>query len=125
MLDGPEFDMILEATACERSVQLARLNTTFGLDLVGEHLDGECAVCWTDSCRFELIIFSLIGSESQMHRPFTFRHVERESAPGTLLSQVLNTRLRAWDFTTGESYASHTPIVFSFSEVPCDPWDTA
>ena len=45
----------------------------------------------------------------------------RPNAPATLLQNTLSsTRLRAWDFVTGESLASNLPIVFSFALDPCD-----
>jgi protein-tyrosine phosphatase len=122
MFGGPDLSMILEETAVERSVQLARLVSTCGLDVVGDKLSEENAVCWSGSCRFELILFSIeesadagSGSGGGRHRPFTFRHIERENAPGTLLSEATETHLRAWDFGTGEAYLSAQPIVFSFS----------
>ncbi|KAL3774658.1 hypothetical protein HJC23_002467 [Cyclotella cryptica] len=53
--------------------------------------------------------------------PWTFQHEERPGAPATLLENTLkSTHLRAWDFVTGQSFASKLPIVFSFSDDPRD-----
>jgi hypothetical protein len=53
--------------------------------------------------------------------PWTFVHEERPNAPATLLENTLRTtHMRAWDFVTGESLASDTPIVFSFADDPHD-----
>ena len=65
MFGGPSLSLILEETAVERSVQLARLVATFGLDVVDDHQSAENAVCWSEYCRFELVIFSV--EEARRH----------------------------------------------------------
>ena len=129
MFGGPSLSLILEETAVERPVQLARLVATFGLDVVDDQESVENAVCWSEYCRFELVVFSVSvavegeatadgAAPPRLERPFTFRHRERPNAPGTLLKEAAETNMRAWDFTTGEAYLSASPIVFSFSTDP-------
>ena len=129
MFGGPSLSLILEETAVERPVQLARLVATFGLDVVDDQESAENAVCWSEYCRFELVVFSVSvavegeatadgAAPPRLERPFTFRHRERPNAPGTLLKEAAETNMRAWDFTTGEAYLSASPIVFSFSTDP-------
>ena len=118
MFGGPSLSLILEETAVERPVQLARLVATFGLDVVDDQESVENAVCWSEYCRFELVVFSVSvavegeatadgAAPPRLERPFTFRHRERPNAPGTLLKEAAETNMRAWDFTTGEAYLSH------------------
>eukprot|EP00966_Prymnesium_polylepis_P021227 488248-Prymnesium_polylepis.2 len=52
-----------------------------------------------------------------MHRPFTFRHVERESAPGTLLSQVRPSRGKP----NGKPHALHHERVSQRLSERCSP----
>jgi len=107
---SPE-DLLLEEAAMNAPTQLMRLKATFGLE-VGN--DGR--VRWRDDCRFELVLFSLMNTKSGAHQPFTFRHRERETAPGSLLvASSVELHLRAWDFVTGQAFRSEGPIVFSFS----------
>ena len=77
-------------------MQLARLVATFGLDVVDEQQSAESAVCWSEYCRFELVIFSVEEENDDpdavgLQRPFTFRHRERPNAPGTLLKEAFET----------------------------------
>lgn len=121
--------------AVEAHVQLARLAGTFGLEIVGSPQvnSSNCLVRWDSSaagCRFELVIFSILRPPSaspetdetecfRPEEPFTFTHIERQNAPGTLLGEnIIQPYLRAWDFVTGETFRSISPIVFSFSEDP-------
>ena len=60
-------------------------------------------------------------SEKRLQKPWTFLHEERPNAPATFLeNNLFTTHLRAWDFVTGQAYASAQPIVFSFSNDPRD-----
>ena len=116
---GSAYDLILEEAAVEARVQQARLQTTYGLEVLGDLRRPGCRVRWCPDCRFELVIFSLLRPGSQQHEAFKFRHRERPGARGTLLAEsILETHLRAWDFTTGEAFWSTQPIVFSFSDDP-------
>ena len=117
-------------------MQLARLSGTFGLEIVGSPQvnSSNCLVRWDSSaagCRFELVVFSILrppsaspetADEAECFRPeepFTFTHIERQNAPGSLLGEnIIQPYLRAWDFVTGETFRSISPIVFSFSEDP-------
>jgi len=119
LLNSDEFNLILEAEAVEASVQLARLQSSFGLHLVGDPESPDCRVRWTPASRFELVLFSTLRAGSLVHEPFTFRHQERPGAPGTLLAEsLIEPRVRSWDFVTGEAFRSIEPIVFSFSTDP-------
>lgn len=116
-----EFDLVLEEAAVEVKVQIARLQSTFGLHIVKcpdiSEAGPNTALRWNDRCRFEVCIFSVL--KDSVHEPFTFRHQERPGAPGTLLAEnFLDTNLRAWDFTSGEAFRSIEPIIFSFSDDP-------
>jgi len=72
-----------------------------------------------DSCRFELVLFSLINTKSGAPHPFIFPHSERDTAPDSLLAaNSVELHLRAWDFVSGQAFRSEGPIVFSFST--CD-----
>eukprot|EP00927_Polykrikos_kofoidii_P049566 TRINITY_DN43612_c0_g1_i1.p1 TRINITY_DN43612_c0_g1~~TRINITY_DN43612_c0_g1_i1.p1 ORF type:complete len:800 (+),score=110.19 TRINITY_DN43612_c0_g1_i1:115-2514(+) len=120
-----DVDLLLEEEAVESSLQVARLQNTFGLEVLPSLVsDGDPILCWTEECRFELVIFSLIKStsdpsEAPVHEPFVFRHQERPCVPGTLLSNnFVDTHVRAWDFGTGDAFRSKYPIVFSFSADP-------
>jgi len=142
------YDIPLEVEAVELKVQLERMKSMFGLEATLK--DGEPHVKWNERCRFALVIFSVIripkevqqstskssSSESDKQLdieddidpslrpdqvPWTFVHEERPNAPATLLENTLRTtHMRAWDFVTGESLASDTPIVFSFADDPHD-----
>ncbi|CAE7854271.1 DSPTP1 [Symbiodinium microadriaticum] len=118
----PEFDLVLEEAAVEVGVQIARLQSTFGLEIVkagSDSLGASTIICWNSRCRFELAIFSVLKGDKEAHEPFTFRHEERPGAPGTLLAEnFLDTNLRAWDFTSGEAFRSTHPIIFSYSDDP-------
>jgi protein-tyrosine phosphatase len=102
-------------------------------------------VNWTHKCRFALVIFSIYAdpiaieknknivveledptsttpstvtpTKRRLQQPWTFLHEERPGAPATFLenTNLLTTNLRAWDFVTGQAYASEQPIVFSYS----------
>ncbi|CAK9055815.1 unnamed protein product [Durusdinium trenchii] len=102
-----EFDLVLEEAAVEVKVQIARLQTTFGLEILKpdtSEAGPSTVVRWNSRCRFEVCIFSVFKENS--HEPFTFRHQERPGAPGTLLAEnFLDTNLRAWDFTSGTRIA--------------------
>lgn len=113
------FDLVLEEEAVEVNVQIARLHNTYGLDIVEAEEGDVPLVRWTPRCRFELVIFSLVGTndDGKAHKPFTFRHQERRGVPGTLLvNNNIEIHLRAWDLISGEGFRSKQPIVFSFSE---------
>eukprot|EP00930_Biecheleria_cincta_P047550 TRINITY_DN32985_c0_g1_i1.p1 TRINITY_DN32985_c0_g1~~TRINITY_DN32985_c0_g1_i1.p1 ORF type:complete len:779 (-),score=133.68 TRINITY_DN32985_c0_g1_i1:288-2624(-) len=119
----PEYDLCLEVEAVESSLQVARLEKAFGLEVVQEAtLNSDAILRWTDCCRFELFIFSLVKScpeiQDEVQEPFTFVHKERSGAPGTFLIHYGATYLRAWDFGTGVAFRSTHAIVFSFSEDP-------
>ena len=91
---GPERSLILEPEAVELSVQLLRLQGTFGLALIGDAENEDCRVRWNPSCRFELILFST-RRDGGCHEPFTFRHEERPNAPDTLLAVEIDPYIRA------------------------------
>ena len=96
----------------EETVLFSHLRNAFHLETAEV---GGC-VRWNSSCRFELIVFSL-ESATREHVPFSFRHQEREGAPGTLLAEsIIEPHLRAWEFVTGEAYRSKTPMVFSYAD---------
>lgn len=101
---------------------------------------GDPIIEWTEKCRFALVILAVqrtatkrqnipactsgLGGGMQSdddeivveERPWTFVHEERLGAPATLLKNTpMQTNLRAWDFVTGQAFASELPIVFSFS----------
>ena len=61
----------------EEAVLFSHLRNAFHLETAEV---GGC-VRWNSSCRFELIVFSL-ESATREHVPFSFRHQEREGAPG-------------------------------------------
>jgi len=104
-------DLLLEEAALDVPTQLRQLKDTFGLE-VSE--DGR--VHWVDSCRFELVLFSLINTKSGAPHPFIFPHSERDTAPDSLLAaNSVELHLRAWDFVSGAAFRSEEPIVFSFS----------
>jgi hypothetical protein len=107
-------DLLLEEAALDMPTQLMQLKATFGLEVSD---DGR--VRWMSSCRFELVLFSLINTESGAQHPFIFRHRERDTAPGSLLvASSVELHLRAWDFVSGQAFRSEGPIVFSFSNDP-------
>jgi len=109
---GPELGLLLEEAVVEEAVLFSHLRNAFHLETAEV---GGC-VRWNSSCRFELIVFSL-ESATREHVPFSFRHQEREGAPGTLLAEsIIEPHLRAWDFVTGEAYRSKTPMVFSYAD---------
>lgn len=100
-------------------LQLVRLQSTFGLDLIGDPSSADCRVHWDSRSRFELVLFSLLplSGDGGSHEPFTFRHEERVGAPGTLIAEsLIEPYLRAWDFVGGEAYRSSTPLIFSYSD---------
>mmetsp|Transcript_83958 Transcript_83958/g.175618 ORF Transcript_83958/g.175618 Transcript_83958/m.175618 type:complete len:807 (-) Transcript_83958:264-2684(-) len=117
---GIEFGLVLEEEAVDASVQIARLHNTYGLDILENPSDARHnMVAWTDKCRFEMIIFSIVklDDDTQAHRPFTFRHQERKGVPGTYLANnTIEVHLRAWDFVSGEGFRSKGPIAFSYAE---------
>lgn len=52
----PEYDLCLEEEAVESSLQVARLEKAFGLQVVQEAtLTSDAILHWTDCCRFELL----------------------------------------------------------------------
>lgn len=118
------YDVPLETEAIELRVQLERVQSMFGLTVerVPSSKGGHAnyLVEWTQKCRFALVIFSVThsvngGTERYQH-PWTVYHEERPAAPATFLeNNLLSTHLRAWDFVTGQAYASEQPIVFSYS----------
>lgn len=113
-------DLVLEEEALELGQQLAWLEQAFSLHIE----DGK--VAWKQCSCFELVIFSLLpkGEASfsapgltgnVVPEPFEFSHRERPNAPGTLLEQnLITTRLRAWDFGSGEAFRSKQGVVFSY-----------
>mmetsp|Transcript_71441 Transcript_71441/g.201692 ORF Transcript_71441/g.201692 Transcript_71441/m.201692 type:complete len:767 (+) Transcript_71441:3-2303(+) len=116
---GIEFGLVLEQEAVEACVQIARLHNTFSLDIIEGDTSQASIVRWTPSCRFELVIFSILDNaqDDPEHKPFTFRHEERRGVPGTLLvNNNIETHLRAWDFVSGGGFRSKLPIVFTFAE---------
>ena len=77
------YDLLLEPSAVELPVMLARLNATFGLSLIGDPESADCRVRWNSTCRFELVLFSTCPPDAPEHAPyhlqtpFTFKHQER------------------------------------------------
>eukprot|EP00927_Polykrikos_kofoidii_P083914 TRINITY_DN8714_c0_g2_i1.p1 TRINITY_DN8714_c0_g2~~TRINITY_DN8714_c0_g2_i1.p1 ORF type:complete len:840 (-),score=105.53 TRINITY_DN8714_c0_g2_i1:11-2359(-) len=122
--DSTDLDLLLEEEAVEASLQVLRLQNTFGLEVISADVGGDPLLRWTEQCRFELVIFSLIkassdSSQPSVHVPFTFCHQERPCARGTLLANnFVDTHIRAWDFGSGLCFRSKHPIVFSFSSNP-------
>jgi len=107
------YDLPLETDAVELRVQHQRLREMFGLEVVNG------AVEWNANCRFALVIISInFQREGRTYQePWTFEHTERPGAKATLLeNNLVSTHLRAWDFVTGQAFASKNPIVFSFAE---------
>jgi hypothetical protein len=109
------YDVPLETEAIELRVQVERIQSMFGLK-VERATDGSYLVEWTQKCRFALVIFSVTHGDDGYQYPWTVYHEERPAAPATFLeNNLLSTHLRAWDFVTGQAYASEQPIVFSYS----------
>ncbi|KAL3934898.1 MAG: hypothetical protein SGBAC_009478 [Bacillariaceae sp.] len=78
---------------------------------------------WTSKCRFALVIFSASYEKDgqTLEESWRFEHKERSSSKSSLLqNNLINTYFRAWDFETGQAFASCDPIVFSFAEDPRD-----
>jgi len=78
---------------------------------------------WNSKCRFALVIFSASYEKDgqTFEEPWTFEHKERSSSKSSLLqNNLIDTYLRAWDFETGQAFASCDPIVFSFADDPRD-----
>lgn len=119
-----KYDFPLEKEAIEIGVQLGLMKRMFGLEVFTPKGSTEQLVRWNSRCRFALVIFSVFrdnGTNQKTEEPWTFKHAERPGAPATFLQYNLrSTHLRAWDFVTGQSYSSTTPIVFSFSPDPRD-----
>ena len=139
------YDVPLEVEAIDKRVQLDRIQNMFGLKLSrattrkrsmgsgsptgrnGNHSSSSSSsnvvVEWNQKCRFALVIFSVYNTYRDavqgtvtLQQPWTFLHEERPGAPATFLeNNLLTTHLRAWDFVTGQAYASEQPIVFSYS----------
>eukprot|EP00980_Cylindrotheca_fusiformis_P009794 scaffold2156_cov115-Cylindrotheca_fusiformis.AAC.19 len=134
------YDFPLETDAIEPKVQLQRLKGMFGLEIVHLSADANSSpnndettstppkktpqkgVRWTARCRFALVILSVYSDkEKKYQEPWTFEHTERPGAQATLLeNNLISTYLRAWDFVTGQAFASKQPVVFSFAEDPRD-----
>ena len=112
-------DFPLETEAMDLDVQMQRIQTMFGLQIVDKQ---QRVVRWNAKCRFALVIFSVFTDKDQSyHTPWTFVHKERPGAPATLLeNNLMSTSLRAWDFVTGQAFCSKQPIVFSFAHDPND-----
>jgi len=113
----PMYDFPLEEEAVELNVQLERMKTMFGLEIKTN--GGEPIIQWNEKCRFAVVILSVTTNTEgkKFEKPWTFVHEERPGAPATLLENTLSsTHLRAWDFETGQAYASNDPIVFSFAD---------
>eukprot|EP00931_Biecheleriopsis_adriatica_P124077 TRINITY_DN9916_c0_g1_i1.p1 TRINITY_DN9916_c0_g1~~TRINITY_DN9916_c0_g1_i1.p1 ORF type:complete len:765 (+),score=159.05 TRINITY_DN9916_c0_g1_i1:24-2297(+) len=112
------FDLPLEEEAVAFTVQVARMQSMFGLTVTQDGDD--LLVTWNEKCRFALVIFSVLEDDTK-ERPWVFQHQERPGAPATLLENTLrSTHLRAWDFVSAKPYASAEPIVFSFGQGPGD-----
>lgn len=131
------YDFPLETDAIDLKVQLQRLEELFGLEIVpistprdgqqqedpSQHAPPQRGVRWNSKCRFALVIFSVyFKKEDEVYQePWTFEHTERPGAQATLLeNSLISTYLRAWDFVTGQAFASKHPVVFSFAEDPRD-----
>jgi protein-tyrosine phosphatase len=118
------YDFPLETDALEPEVQHQRLSEMFGLEVVpiSDTANFDQPVRgfrWNSKCRFALVIFSVHFQENggTYQEPWTFVHTERPGARATLLeNNLISTYLRAWDFVTGQAFASKQPIVFSFAE---------
>lgn len=122
------YDVPLEVEAIDKNVQLDRIKNMFGL-VLHKTPKGDYLVEWTKRCRFALVIFSIYtkrrdpmtNSTDTFQLPWTFLHEERPAAPATFLeNNLLTTHLRAWDFVTGQAFASTQPIVFSHASDPRD-----
>ena len=59
--------LILEEDAVEAQVQLQALQSAFGLDIVGNPASAFCRVKWTEACRFELVIFSVLRAGADVY----------------------------------------------------------
>ena len=119
------YDFPLEKETIELGVQLELMQTMFQLEVFTPVGKTEQYVRWNSTCRFALVIFSVFQTNDvsgfTWEEPWTFVHQERPGAPATFLEyNLLTTHLRAWDFVTGQSYTSITPIVFSYSPDPRD-----
>jgi len=115
----PMYDFPLESEAIDLEVQLERMKTMFNLECSTSSDGTQNRVIWTERCRFALVIFSVskkMPDGTLVQEPWSFVHEERPGAPATLLeNNLLSTHLRAWDFVTGQAFASDTPVVFSFA----------
>lgn len=139
----PMYDFPLETSAIDLQVQLDRMRAMFQLETVmtpppspvrpkdDDDTDFESPrkipqvirIQWTSKCRFALVIFSVSYEKNgQIYQePWTFEHKERSSSKSSLLqNNLINTYLRAWDFESGQAFASCDPIVFSFADDPRD-----
>ncbi|CAJ1946612.1 unnamed protein product [Cylindrotheca closterium] len=141
----PMYDFPLETAAIDLQVQLDRMKAMFRLEIVstppptdaskdntptkGNDLESPrktpevIRIRWTSKCRFALVIFSASYEKDgqTFEEPWTFEHKERSSSKSSLLqNNLINTDLRAWDFETGQAFASCDPIVFSFADDPRD-----
>lgn len=116
------YDFPLETDAIDLQVQLQRLEEMFGLEIIPISETKERGVRWNAKCRFALVIFSVYfqrskEDEEMYQEPWTFEHTERPGVEATLLeNNLISTYLRAWDFVTGQAFASKQPVVFSFAE---------
>jgi hypothetical protein len=139
------YDFPLEVEAIDLGVQIRRMKTMFHLTVRsggGTAAGGDPVVEWTEKCRFALVILAVKKTTTTTMRPerspssdrnggdgdegdsvqveehpWTFFHEERPGAPATLLKNTpMTTNLRAWDFVTGQAFASEQPVVFSFSK---------
>ena len=114
------YDIPLETEAISRATQLDRISTMFNLKVARDDYSSDPRVCWTERCRFALVILSVRTKRDDgfvVEEPWKFVHEERAGAPATLLqNNLMSTRLRAWDFVTGQAYCSKQPVVFSFAD---------
>ena len=112
------YDFPLEEEAIERKVQYERIKKMYDLKITTD--GAETVVGWTERCRFALVIYSVnknLPDGTTLQEPWTFVHEERPGVPATYLeSSLLSTHLRAWDFCSGQAFASETPVVFTFSD---------
>ena len=112
------YDFPLEEEAIERKVQYERMKKMYDLKITTD--GAETVVGWTERCRFALVIYSVnknLPDGTTLQEPWTFVHEERPGVPATYLeSSLLSTHLRAWDFCSGQAFASETPVVFTFSD---------
>ena len=117
-----DFPLALEEEAIDLNVQLRRMKTMFHLEVRdNENSSKEKVIRWNEKCRFALVILAVYRQRPEdgvtIQEPWTFFHEERPGAPATLLKNTpMQTNLRAWDFVTGQAFASEHPIVFSFAK---------